>query len=184
MLFKSFSELKGLMSNRVKGTHLANWKREQAIGTGKRLEEALDRFRSGKLINLPKGAKLTRLSLAQEAGVAEDTTFSRFRKGHPQVGEYRFPEAVKEFNSLRDKLHFKKSQRSGKEEIAKLKRVIKELERSLSASRIVTNAQDIKISKLEASYEQLLKLYSTVTQERDNLEAELNKLRRRRIKEA
>ncbi len=132
-----------------KGAHLADWKKHESERTNAQLNEALGRFKSGKLMRLPKGAKLTRLNFATEAGVSKDTPFSRFRQGHPKAGEYRFPQVVDQFKRLREKLRAKPKEEARDEEIAKLKVTNAELERMLYASRCVVNAQDIKIDNLE-----------------------------------
>jgi hypothetical protein len=76
--------------------------RESSVNATKvRMDEALDRFEHGRLIKLPEGSKLTLRSLSVEAGVSKDTPLSKFREGHPQVGQYRFPTVVKRFRELK-----------------------------------------------------------------------------------
>lgn len=156
-------------SSRQRGTGLTVWKRNQSERTREQLSAALDRFESGKLINLPSGQRLSRLSFAKEAVVAEDTPFSRYRPGHPKAGEYRFPDVVSRFEVLRQKISRRKANLSLRKKITELGTTIKELERRLEANRRVVNAQDIKISELELRNRDLEQLYSQATKERDNL---------------
>lgn len=165
-----------------RGSHLAEWKRKESEKTGEELDKTLDRFESGKLIRIPKGSKLTRSNLAAEAGLAKDTPFSRYRKGHPKAGEFRFPHAVARFDSLRAKSRPKPKEKTGLNEIAKWKTAFTELEGVLAASRRVVNAQDIEIDKLKRSRGELEELVASLGAELDNLRAELVRLRRQGIK--
>jgi hypothetical protein len=167
---------------RKKGAQLADWKKRESEQTSVHLNEALDRFKSGKLIRLPRGSKLTRLNLATEAGVSKDTPFSRYRKGHPKGGEYRFPQVVDEFIHLRQKRRAAPKGKTETNEITKLKATNAELESMLFASRCVVNAQDIEIVNLRRRSEELENLYSAMAEERTNLEAEIIKLKRQNIR--
>lgn len=166
-----------------RGSHLLDWKKKESEKTGEELDKALDRFKSGKLIRLPKGSKLTRSNLAAEAGVAKDTPFSRYRKGHPKARQYRFPQVVERFNSLREKKRAKPKGKTGTDEIARWKNTAEELDAMLCASRRVVNAQDIEIDKLRRRCRELEELTEKLGGECDSLKAEVVKLRRRGIKE-
>ena len=143
----------------------------------------MDRFESGKVIHVPKNQRVTRAALAKEASVAEDTAFSRYRSGHAQTGQYRFPDIVKRFELLRKKSSGHDVRDSLKKETTGLKATVKNLEAMLKASRRVVNAQDIKIVGLEMRNCELEKLASEATEERDTLEKELKNLRRGRLKD-
>lgn len=147
-------------ASKQRGIGLAGWKRNQSERTRKQLSVALDRFESGKLINLPSGEKLSRRSFAREADVAEDTPFSRYRPGHPKAGEYRFPDVVSRFELLRKKGFRRNNDRSLRKNIIELKGTIRDLEERLEANRRVVNAQDIRICELETRNTELEKLYS------------------------
>jgi hypothetical protein len=177
----------GIASKQDKrGTQLSVWKRKQSERTRQQLDAALDRFESGELINLPAGQRLTRLSFAKEACVAEDTPFSRYRPGHPKEGEYRFPEEVRRFELLRKVKSRRDVGSLLKKKNAELRDTVRQLERKLEASRRVVNAQDIKISELELKVSELElrnrdleKLYSEASKERNEAKKE-SKVRRRR----
>lgn len=166
-----------------RGSYLADWKKKESEKTGEELDKALNRFKSGKLIRLPKGSKLTRSSLAAEACVAKDTPFSRYRKGHPKAGQYRFPQVVERFNNLREKRRAKPKGKTGVDEIARWKNTADELDAMLRASRRVVNAQDIEIDKCRRRCRELEELTEKLGVECDGLKAEVMKLRRQRIKE-
>lgn len=163
-------------SSRQRGTGLAIWKRNQSERTREKLSAALDRFESGKLINLPSGQRLSRLSFAKEAVVAEDTPFSRYRPGHPKAGEYRFPDVVSRFEVLRKRVSRRKVDLSLRKRITELGTTIKQLEKRLEANRRVVNAQDFKISELESRARDLEELYSQASRERDSLQKEIRRL--------
>lgn len=165
-----------------RGSHLADWKKKESRKTGEELNKALDRFESGKLIRIPKGSKLTRLNLAAEAGLARDTPFSRYRKGHPKAGEFRFPQAVARFNHLRAKSRRKSKGKAAADEIARLKTTVAELEGSLARSRWVANAQDVEIDRLKRRCGEFEELLASLGGECDDLRAELVKVRRQSIK--
>lgn len=167
-----------------RATKLKDWKRRQSEDTRKRLDDALDRFESGKLVNLPRGQKLTRKALAAEAGVSADTPFARYRLGHPQAGQYRFPEVVWRFKLLRKKALPRNSSLSLKKQVTELKVTNKHLGVQLRASRTVVNAQDIRIGELELRIREIEELLSEVIAERDSLEKQLKTVRRRRLKDA
>src|SRR5712692_8631136 len=150
-----------------RGAQLKTWKRKQAERTREQLHAALDRFESGKVVHVPKSQGVTRAALAKEASVAEDTAFSRYRSGHVQTGQYRFPDIVKRFELLRKKSSRQDVRHSLKKEIIGLKATVKNLEAMLKASRRVVNAQDIKIVDLEMRNCELEKLASEATEERD-----------------
>jgi hypothetical protein len=76
---------------------------DSAERTRKDLEEALDRFDKGKLQKHPAGTKLTLRTLAIESGHSKDTPLSRYRKGEPNAGEYRFPVIASRFKKLTSK---------------------------------------------------------------------------------
>lgn len=162
---------------------LTDWKQAQAEHTRERLDSALGRFELGKLINVAKGQKLTRLALAKEAGVAADTPFSRYRIGHAKEGEYRFPEIVRRFDSLRGKLSSKDQNRSLRQNVKELKQTNKHLSARLEANRRVVNAQDIRIKELEVRNSELEELLLKCGNERENLEDELKRLRRARLRD-
>src|SRR5437764_10264588 len=132
-----------------RSAQLKEWKRKQAERTRKQLHAALDRFESGKVIHVPKNQRITRAALAKEAPVAEDTAFSRYRSGHAQAGQYRFPDIVKRFELLRRKSSRLDVSHSLKKQITAMKATVTSLEAMLKASRRVVNAQDIKIVDLE-----------------------------------
>jgi hypothetical protein len=165
-----------------RGSHLADWKKKESKKTGEELNKALDRFECGKPIRIPKGSKLTRLNLAAEAGLSRDTPFSRYRKGHPKAGEFRFPQAVARFNRLRAKSRSKSKGKIAADEIALLKTTVAELEGSLTASRWVVNAQDVEIDRLKRRCDELEELVASLGGECDNLRGELVKVRRQSIK--
>ncbi len=166
-------------ASELRGSQLAAWKRKQSERTREQLNSALDRFGSGKLVNLPAGRKLTRISFAKEAGVAEDTPFARYRAGHPKAGEYRFPEEVRRFEGLRKDTSRRNVGPSLKKKISELRAEVRHVEKSLVASRRVINAQDIKISELEMRIRDLEKLYSEAVKERNKLGPKLNVARGR-----
>jgi hypothetical protein len=171
------------VEGKQRGAHLAEWKKQEAKRTEEQLGEALDRFESCDLLHLPKGTKLTRLNLALEAEVSKDTPFSRYRAGHPNAGEYRFPKIVNRFIRLRRKRSPKVKEPTTGNEVKELKAQVEELKMMLSASRSVVNAQDIQIDDLKRRCQDLEELSTMIAEERDNLEAEFVKLRRQRIRE-
>src|SRR5258708_70154 len=118
---------------------LTDWKQAQTERTRENLNAALGRFESGKLINFRKGQKLTRLALAMEAGVAQDTPFSRYRSGHTKEGQYRFPEVVARFEALRRKLSRNTGAVSLREKVKELKQTNRYLSVRLEANRRVVN---------------------------------------------
>lgn len=142
----------------------------------------MDRFESGKVIQVPKTQKLTRAAFAKEACVAEDTPFSRYRPGHAKEGQYRFPDVVERFNTLRESPTRRTDLRALKEQIRERNAMIKSLSERLKASRRVVNAQDIEIVDLRLKSADLEKLASQVVEERNRLEQEVRNLRRERLK--
>ncbi len=141
----------------------------------------MDRFESGEVIQVPKTQRLTRAAFAKEASVAEDTPFSRFRPGHPQQGQYRFPDAVERFNALRDKSTRQNDRHSLKSKIRDLGVTVKDLRGRLKASRRVVNAQDIEIVELQMKNVDLERLALEAVEERNRLEQEVKALRRQRL---
>ena len=166
-----------------RGLHLADLKKLEAEQTAKKLTKALDRFENGKLERLKEGTKLTRLNLATEAGVAKDTPFSRYREGHPQAHTYRFPEIVERFNRLRKNGRPEPQPEPNPDTVAELKDTISELRGALSASRCVANALDAQNVELKRSNSELEELASRLSDEKDEIMAELTKLRRLGISE-
>lgn len=164
-----------------RGSHLADLKKQEAEQTAEKLTKALDRFEYGGLERLPEGSKLTRLNLAKEAGVARETPFSRYRQDHPKAGEYRFPEVVERFKRLRKKGKVVPEPRP--DETAKLKAVIEELQNMLSASRYVANALDAQSIDLKRRNSELEELVSSLGKERDEINSELIKLKRKGIRQ-
>jgi hypothetical protein len=161
---------------------LSDWKQAQAERTRDRLEAALDRFESGKVINVAKDQKLTRLALAKEAEVAPDTPFSRYRIDNSRAGEYRFPEVVGRFDALRKRLSGKSRDRSLREEVKELKQANKHLNARLEANRRVVNAQDIKIEELETRMRDVEELLLQRSNKLEAAENELRRLRKGRLK--
>jgi hypothetical protein len=138
------------MTTKKTGKHLKILKERQSESTRKAINQALARFEIGKLEKLPKYSKLTRLNLSLEAGVTRDTPFARYRKDSEKVGEYRYPEIVDKFNSLRE--NQKKNNSKGtkvKQQVIIYKSQIRELQDLLAMSRNVVNAQDILIDDLK-----------------------------------
>lgn len=136
------------MNRNKKGAHLKELKLTESLRTHSALGEALKRFKSGKLSNLPAGSPLTRLNLSLEAAVSRDTPFARYRSGTDKIGEFRYPDIVDEFNLLRKSLKGDKNVRSDKQIIRELKKEIRNLYSLLSKSREVVNVQDILIRDL------------------------------------
>ncbi len=159
-----------------------DWKRRQSELTHEQLLAALDRLESGKVIHVPKTQNLTRAAFAKEACVAEDTPFSRYRPGHAKEGQYRFPDVVQRFNTLRERPTRRTDLRSLKEKIRERDATIKSLDERLKASRRVVNAQEIEIVDLRLKNADLEKLASQVVEERNRLAEEIKKLRRERLK--
>jgi hypothetical protein len=165
-----------------RGAELVDWKQKQSEGTRQFLEAALNRFESRKLINFPNNQKLTRLSLAKEAGVAEDTPFSRYRPGHPKAGEYRFRDVVRRFEALRKKFSRRDLGPELKKKNAELKTSETQLKNLLEASRRVVNAQDIRNGELELRNQDLEERLSQAIEERDRALKELQSSRPRQLK--
>jgi hypothetical protein len=162
-----------------RGSHLADLKKREAEQTDEKLTKALDRFENGRLERLPDDSKLTRLNLAKEAGVARETPFSRYRQDHPKAREYRFPEVVERFKRLRKKGKVVPEPRP--DETEQSKATIAELQNMLSASRYVANALDAQNIDLNRRNGELEELVSSLGKERDELNSELIKLKRKGI---
>lgn len=139
------------VKGRLKGHFgaLLQQRADSAEGTSRKLHEALDRFEQGKSKAVPAGSKLTIRNLAAEAGVSKDTPLSRYPKGRPGGGSYRFPSVVERFNELKLKLTPRQAVEGEEGELKRLRGRIKELERALLMSARANNLLDAETLTLK-----------------------------------
>jgi hypothetical protein len=131
-------------NSRIEG--MLRQRADAAERTRKDLEEALNRFEKGRLQKHPRGTKLTLRTLAVESGHSKDTPLSRYRKGEPNAGEYRFPTVASRFK----KLTSKQTQAKDKETlIQRLQRRIRELRTQLLQSVRANNLLDAENVELK-----------------------------------
>lgn len=135
--------IEGLLKQRAKS----------AENTCLKLHEALDRFEHHKLVRAKAGSKLTVRSLAYEASdpsgkhpISKDTPLSKYPKGHPRAGEYRFPDVVRRFRKLTGKQE-QKERKKGL--IQKLRETIRNLRKHLLASARANNLLDAENVELK-----------------------------------
>jgi hypothetical protein len=107
------------------------------------LHQALDRFEHGQLIRLSKDTKLTVRNLAEEAGLSKDTPLSRYKKDQSKAGEYRFPDVVERFNSIKSKKATKKDNGNFKDlKIRELREIIKLQDEKIELLALSINKTD------------------------------------------
>jgi hypothetical protein len=150
---------RGHDNRRIEG--LLKQRAESAESTRRRLNEALDRFKGNKLRRIAAGSKLTVRNLAAEAepdedgtAVSKDTPLSRYPKGHPKQGEYRFPDVVSRFGKLTKKQERKEAKEGL---IVKLRRIIRHLRRRLLDSVRANNLLDAQNVDLKRRNDELEK---------------------------
>lgn len=150
---------------------LLAFKERQSAETRLALNEALDRFESGKLIRQKAGTPLSRKTFALEAGVKPATPFALYPKGHTNAGGYRYPVIVSRFEVLREKL---KEQTTRKPKDARLRETISELRKHiaiLEEELAVSLRVSIELDAMVADREKMI----------TELKAELAEMRKARI---
>lgn len=126
-----------------------------AESTRKKIHEALDRFEARELKRLPEASKLTIRNLAVEAEVSKDTPLIRYPKNHTLAGQHRFPDIVKRFQKLKERLSGVLKSRGEEKEIKRLRGRIKELDQLLLLSARANNLLDAETGELRRRNKEL-----------------------------